>query len=70
LREEVARNNKLQNEVLVLTREKTRLAAESEALNSTKLKLEELCRVLQARNKELIVRILGSRAFFTRCSHL
>lgn len=61
LREEVARNNKLQNEVLVLTREKTRLAAESEALNSTKLKLEELCRVLQARNKELIAQDTSKR---------
>jgi len=46
----------LQSEVAALSREKSNLIAESDSLYASKLKLEELCRALQLRNKEVTVR--------------
>ena len=53
MQEAISKSSKLQSEVAALTRDKARLIKESDTLYSSKLQLEELCRALQVRNKEI-----------------
>jgi hypothetical protein len=48
-------NNKYRSEVAMLNRDKLRLMDEADSLRVAKSKLEELCRALQLRNKEIVV---------------